>query len=150
MRAMMAVVVGHAAIKWRVWRRLENRYRTIRRSAPAIRHAVLRSKRPPGSFGAKNLRQPEQGLQMRDSLALHAGRYHFFTVAPSLPPALGLGHSHPGILRLPGIERALRHPVLAAQIGTLRPRLMLLQDADDLLFGSICSLHYPTLPWGGL
>ena len=46
--------------------------------------------------------------------------------------------------------RALRHPVLAAEIGTLRPRLMLLQNANDLLFRQSCLLHRLAYPWAGL
>ena len=46
--------------------------------------------------------------------------------------------------------RALGHPVLATEIGTICAGLMLLQDPDDLLFGPNCSLHCPSLPWGGL
>lgn len=38
--------------------------------------------------------------------------------------------------------RALRHPVLAAQISALRAGLMLLQDADNL--------HFRQSPWAGL
>jgi hypothetical protein len=37
-----------------------------------------------------------------------------------------------------------------AEIGTLRACFMLLQDPDDLLFASNCSLHCPPFPWGGL
>ena len=109
---------------------------------------------------------------MRDSFALHGGRHHFFLekfshrshvqhllgqellqlgilVLERLQP-LGLGHRHPGILRLPGIERAFRHAVLAAEIGTLRACLMLLQDANDLLFRQSRLLHRPSSPWAGL
>ena len=53
-------------------------------------------------------------------------------------------------LSLPGIERTLGHPVLAAEIGALRACLMLLQEANDLFFCSYRSLHRPSLPWGGL
>jgi len=63
---------------------------------------------------------------------------------------LGLGHRHAGILRLPSIERAFRHAMLAAQIGALRAGLMLMHDTNDLLFGSYRSLHRPSLPWGRL
>ena len=92
----------------------------------AVRPSILA--RPP-------FRQPEMGPQMRDSLALHYGRHHFFdsssfivamssscsdksrfsfafSLAIVLGPManigsiqrlqpLGLGNSHPRILRLP-------------------------------------------------
>ena len=53
--------------------------------------------------------------------------------------ACGLHHVE-RLMRLNGF----RHPVLAAQIRTLRARLMLLQNADDLLFREPCSLHRPS------
>ena len=61
-----------------------------------------------------------------------------------------LRHRHPGILRLPSIECSLRHPVLAAESSTLRARLMLLQEANDLLFRQSYLLHRPSSPSAGL
>jgi len=86
---------------------------------------------------------------MRDSLALHGGRHHFWSssriasmsricsasnrfsfafasssafsrvamVARTNGATLAsLGHRHPGMLRLPGRERAFRHAMLAAEV----------------------------------
>ena len=61
-----------------------------------------------------------------------------------------LGRRHPGILRLPGVEPALRHSVLAAEVRTLRPRLVLLQDANDLVFRQLCLRHRSSSPRVGL
>ena len=61
-----------------------------------------------------------------------------------------LGHRHARKRRLPTMERALGHAVLATETGKLRARLMLLLVPDDMLFGSNCSLDCPSLSWGGL
>lgn len=53
-------------------------------------------------------------------------------------------------LRLPGIERAFRHPVLAAEISALPACLRLPQDPNCLVFDSYRLLHRPSLPRGGL
>src|SRR6056297_3147617 len=42
------------------------------------------------------------------------------------------------------VERRIADPVLAAQIGALRARLVLGQDADDLLVRESRSLHCPS------
>ena len=47
------------------------------------------------------------------------------------------------------MEGPFRSAVLAAQIGTLRPGLMLGQDADNLFFAVSRSLHCLSLRWGG-
>lgn len=60
---------------------------------------------------------------------------------------LGVRHRHPGIVRRPGLERAFRHPVLGTEISALRASLVLLQDANDLLFCQLWLLHRPSSPW---
>lgn len=65
------------------------------------------------------------------------------------PSAVWLPTPSSRIRRLPGIESPFRHTVFAAEIRALRACFVLLQDADDLLVGSNCSLHRPSLPWGG-
>src|SRR5690606_7789235 len=113
------------------------------------------------------LRQAHGGLQMRDGFALGGGPYHFFDrssrsarcfqhlVGEQLlqlrillfqrPQALGVGHLHPPILRLPVIQGRFAHPVLAGQIGRLRTRLVLAQNPDDLLFRKPLPLHLSVL-----
>src|SRR5690606_33430313 len=61
------------------------------------------------------------------------------------PQALGVGHLHPPILRLPVIQGRFAHPVLAGQIGRLRTRLVLAQNPDDLLFRKPLPLHLSVL-----
>jgi hypothetical protein len=53
---------------------------------------------------------------------------------------------HLAKLRLPVVEGRLADPVLAAQIGCLHPRLMLLQNPDNLLF-RVPALSYLVLPF---
>jgi hypothetical protein len=48
---------------------------------------------------------------------------------------------HPGLLRFPSIERAFRHAVLAAEIGTLRARLMLLKNPEASCNGGEITIH---------
>ena len=48
------------------------------------------------------------------------------------PP--GIGDLQPAILRLPVVDRRLRHSVSTGQVSGLRTRLSLLQHSDDLLF----------------
>jgi hypothetical protein len=62
----------------------------------------------------------------------------------------GLGHVHAAVLGLPIVERRFRDAVLARQIGSLRPSLMLAQNANDLLFREPCSLHLSVLVKAGL
>src|SRR6185436_5538908 len=57
------------------------------------------------------------------------------------PEPLRLAHVHPAELRLPAVEGLLADPVAAAKLGCLRPRLGLLQDADDLLVLELAASH---------
>ena len=62
----------------------------------------------------------------------------------------GLGHLQPATLRLPGVRRRARHPVLATQVQHNRTRIGLLQDADDLLVREPLLLHPSAPSWAGL
>src|SRR6185436_6793065 len=66
-------------------------------------------------------------------------------VLKCLQPAR-LGHLHAAVLRLPGIERRRADPGPTADIGRLRPGLLLPQHSNDLLFREPRSLHGPVLP----
>src|SRR5690606_36793306 len=57
---------------------------------------------------------------------------------------LGLRHLHAAILLAPCVERRIGDAVLAAQLRRRQSRLMLFQDADDLLFREPGSFHYPS------
>src|SRR5690606_2401243 len=57
---------------------------------------------------------------------------------------LGLRHLHAAILLAPCVERRIADAVLAAQLRRRQSRLMLFQDADDLLFREPGSFHYPS------
>ena len=59
-------------------------------------------------------------------------------------------HIEPAVLRLPLVERRAADPVLAAHIRRLRPRLLLPQDRDNLLFREPAPLHRPCPPIDGL
>ena len=109
----------------------------------------------------------EQRPKMSDGLALGGGPYHFFpsssfsAAASSIASAssrlslafssssalrtLGLRHVEAAVFGLPVVQRRLRHPVLPAEIGTLRTDLLLPQHADDLLFRKTHTLHRLTL-----
>ena len=60
---------------------------------------------------------------------------------------LRMRNRHPTLLRFPRIKGARRPPVTAAQIGTCRAGLMLVQNTDNLLFAVSRSLHCPSLRW---
>ena len=66
---------------------------------------------------------------------------------------LGVGHLHAAVLRPPRVERRVADPVLAAQLRSRCPGLLLLQDPDDLLLGeprassSVSSGAYSTSSW---
>lgn len=100
--------------------------------------------------------------KMRDRLPLRSGRYHFseeilqgrivehrirqqplqpgVLVLKALQP-LGLADIHPAILGLPLVDGRIADAVLAAQIGHGNPSLVLLQNADDLVFGKPAALR---------
>ena len=97
------------------------------------------------------LRQTRPGPQMRDGFTLDGGAYHSLPATPSspphrasAPPAASSAWSsrpqalsavwHPTELGLPGVEGTFRHPVLAAQAGAVRARLMFGRTPDDLFF----------------
>ena len=61
---------------------------------------------------------------------------------------LGLGHLHPAKLRLPTVEGRRADPVLAAHLSGRKPRLLLAQHPNDLLFCEPRSLHGPVLSSG--
>ncbi len=84
------------------------------------------------------------GIAARHSAASSAWRSR-----PPAPSAAWPRTPSPGTLSLPSIERALRHPMLAAEISALRPRLEILQHADDLLFSQSCLLNRPSSPGTG-
>lgn len=54
---------------------------------------------------------------------------------------LRLRHIHAAELGLPVVERRVRNPVPAAQVGDLRARLLFPQHPDDLLFRKSLPLH---------
>ena len=58
--------------------------------------------------------------------------------------------SRPPYLRLPLVEGRAADPVLAAHVRRLRPRLLLPQDPDDLLFREPARLHVHPLSGDGL
>ncbi len=45
------------------------------------------------------------------------------------------------VLRLPLVEGGVADLVLSAQVGHLHARFMLLEDADDLMFGELALSH---------
>src|SRR5215813_15461018 len=57
---------------------------------------------------------------------------------------LGVRHLQTAELRLVLVERGLGDPVLPANVRRRRPRLLLPQDPDDLLFAEPASLHRPS------
>jgi hypothetical protein len=61
---------------------------------------------------------------------------------------LGLRHLQAAVFGLPVVQRRFRDPVLARQIGRLRPSLMLAQHRDDLLFREPDTLHRRSLQQG--
>ena len=129
-------------------------------------HAPVR-----GDNGARPpLAHLEANPEMRDRVPRGGGRHHFFChefLQPGIvehrigieplqprvlvlerPEPLGIRNIHPAVLRLPGVERCRRHPVLAAKLGDNRPRLMLSQNPDDLLFREPAPSHIRSLSCG--
>jgi hypothetical protein len=64
-----------------------------------------------------------------------------------LPKPLRFTYIHAAELCLPVVKCRLADPVFAAQLGCLHPRLVLLQNPDDLLFAVSAILHAPVLPF---
>src|SRR5690606_14224944 len=60
---------------------------------------------------------------------------------------LRLADLHAAILRAPVVEGRIADPVLPAQLCGAQPRLMLLQDADNLLFREPAAFHVRLLLW---
>src|SRR6478736_8724242 len=64
---------------------------------------------------------------------------------PRLLEPLGLGDAHTAELGLPVVERRFGDAMLAGKVGRLRPRLVLLQNPNNLFFREPCSLHLSVL-----
>lgn len=61
---------------------------------------------------------------------------------------LGLADVHAAVLGFPFVDAGVTDPVLAAQFGNRDAALVLLQDADDLLFAETTALHVLALSMG--
>ena len=109
-------------------------------------------------------------FEKRDSLALRGGPHQFFdnssfsaalsSIASaksffSLPFSSSSDFSRfasetvrPAVLGLPVVQRRIRDAVLAGEIASLRTKLVLLQNRDDLLFRKSAALHQSVLSSG--
>src|SRR5918996_509333 len=85
----------------------------------------------------------------RVALSSMASANSFFRRAFSLSSArkrLASDYAQTPVLGLPTVKGRAADPMLAANIGRLRPGLLLPQDRNDLLFRMPRSLHRPVLP----
>ena len=82
------------------------------------------------------------------SIASASSRFSLAFSSSSAFRRLASDTSRPAVLGLPVVQRRLRHPVLPAKVGTLRSGLLLTQNADDLLFRKMHTLHRLTLRGG--
>ena len=148
-----------------------SRARTGRIVRPAAAVAHRRAIRP-----ERRTRPPLADLKretkVSDGLSPGGGRHHFFeadllehrvvehrlgqqllqlgVLVLQRLQALGVRHVEPAVLGLPLVKCRAADPVLAAHVRRLRPRLLLPQNPDDLLFRKPARPHVHPLAGDGL